>query len=209
MGILFLDALGAIFPEYLNRQVTLFIPIPLLFIIHILNANKKDKLFLLSLVFHFLGLYYFNNAFKEYNALGIIFHTIAFFIYAFILFKHYQGTHIRRFLKFALIMVTLVGIPTVIYSAGMRKMLVLHETIVYVVSVTVFAFSASLLYVNDKTKANRFLLLATVSILISSYSQGYNLFMKKSDFLEFFAVIFFNLTHYFMCWYLIVKSRKK
>lgn len=208
IGILILDALGAIFPEYLDRHVTLFIPIPLIFVIHILNARKKDKLFLLSLVFHFLGIYYFNNPYEAYNALGIVFHTIAFFIYAFILFKHYQITSLKRVLKFAFAIVILVSIPTVIYSDGMSKMLVLQETIVYVFSVTLFIFSASVLYMNSKTKTNRFLLLATISILMSSYFQGYNLFMKKNDFLEFFAVIFFNLTHYFMCWYLIAKSRR-
>ena len=209
IGILFLDALGAVFPKYLDRQVTLFIPLPLIFIIHIVNANKKSKLFLLSLVFNFLGIYYFNNPYEAYNSLGIIYHTIAFFIYFFILFKHYQTVNVKRILKFSLLIIILVVIPAIIYSEGMRKMLLLHETIWYVFSVTIFMFSASLLYMSNKTKTNRFLLFSTVSILFSSYLQGYHLFMKKNDFLEFFSVIFFNLTHYFMCWYLIEKSRKK
>ena len=59
-------------------------------------------------------------------------------------------------------------------------MLLLHETIWYVFSVTIFMFSASLLYMSNKTKTNRFLLFSTVSILFSSYLQGYHLFMKKN-----------------------------
>ncbi|AUP79838.1 hypothetical protein C1H87_14450 [Flavivirga eckloniae] len=209
IGIIFLDALGSVFPNYLNRQVTLFMPLPLVFIIHVLNAKKKSKLFLLSLVFHFLGLYYFNNPYKAYNGWGIVFHGIAFFLYFLILYRHFQIVSTKRVLKFSFLIMILVGIPTAIYFEGMKKAFLLQETMLYVCCVTLFIFSASILYMENKTKTNRFLLFAAVSILISAYLQGYHLFMGKSDFLVFSSIIFFNLTHYFMCWYLIEKSKQK
>ncbi|WP_303318912.1 hypothetical protein Q4Q34_05525 [Flavivirga abyssicola] len=208
IGIIFLDALGAILPKYLDRQITLFIPLPLICIIHIINANKINKWFLLSLVFNVVGLYHFNHPYKAYNALGIILHAIAFLIYFLILFKHYQVVNIKRVLKFSFLIVILAAVPTLIYSEGMNEMRLFYETLLYAFFVTIFVFSASLLYSNNKTKANRFLLFSTISILISSYLQGYNLFMEKTSLLEFLAIILFNLTHYFMCWYLIEKSRK-
>ena len=206
-GILFLDALGAILPSYLDRRITLFIPIPLIFIVYALNANKKNKLFLLSLVFNFLGICTFNNPYQEYNSIGVIFHAIAFFIYSIILFKQYQIISIKNFLKFSIIILLFIVIPSIIYSKGIIKMQVSYEIMLYLFSISTFILGTFMLYVNNKTNTNRFLVFAIVSIFLSSYSQGYNLFIEDSNFMEFLAVIFFNLTHYFMCWYLIRVSR--
>ncbi len=207
IGILFLDALGAVFPDYLDRRITLFFPIPLIFIVYILNANRKNKLFLLSVVFNFLGVCTFNNPYQEYNTIGIIFHAIAFFIYSTILFKKYKTISAKNFLRFSIIVVLFIVIPSIIYSKGIIKMNISYQIMLYLFSISTFIFGTFMLYLNNKTNTNRFLVFAIVSILFSSYSQGYNLFIEDSHFMEFLAVIFFNLTHYFMCWYLIRESR--
>ena len=82
-----------------------------------------------------------------------------------------------------------------------------YEMMLYLFSISTFILGTFMLYINSKTKTNRFLVFVIVSIFISSYSQGYNLFIEDSGFMEFLAVIFFNLTHFFMCWYLIRVSR--
>ena len=207
LGILFLDGLGAVFPSHLDRRITLFIPIPLIFIVYVLNANKKNKLFLLSIVFNFLGIYTFNNPYQEYNSIGIIFHAIAFFIYGIILFKQYQIISINSLLKFSIIILLFIVIPSIIFSKGIIKMQASYEMMLYLFSISTFILGTFMLYINSKTKTNRFLVFVIVSIFISSYSQGYNLFIEDCGFMEFLAVIFFNLTHFFMCWYLIRVSR--
>lgn len=209
LGIIFLDALGAFFPEYLNRQITLFLPLPLILIIYIINTDEISILFLLSLVFNILGIYNFNHPFETYNAIGIVFHTLAFLLYFVILFNRIRLISIRSVLKFSILIVLLVSVPCILYSEGMSKMLIFNETMFYVFSVTIFMFSAVLLYINRKTRINLILFSSAITILCSSYFQGYNLFMKGLDVLEFLAIILFNLTHYLMCWYLIKSKNYK
>ncbi len=207
LGILFLDALGAVFPNILNRQVTLFIPIPLISINYLINVKRINWLFLLSLGFNFLGLFNFNNAYQTFNSVGIIYHTIAFIIYLFIIVKDYNGVSVKRVLKLSILIILLVVVPVFILSKGIKQMFIFNETIIYVFFVTVYMISALLLFLNSKTKTYRFLLFSAVFILCSSYFQGYNLFMTDSSISEFFAVITFNLTHFFMCLFLIEKAK--
>ncbi len=209
LGIILLDALGAIFPKYLNRQITLFLAIPLIFVIHILKTRKISKLFLLSLILNFLGIYNFNHPYEKYNALGLIYHALGFFIYFIILFRRFKIVSIKRILKYAALIILFVIVPTVIYSEGMSKRFIFSETMFYVFCLTLFVFSAIFLYVNNKTKANLYLFLSAISVTYSAYVQGYNLFVESLDILEFLAIILFDLTHFFMCWYVIIQSRKK
>jgi hypothetical protein len=205
-GIVFLDALGAILPKYLDRKVTMFAAFPLILCIYLLNASKKNILFIISLFFNFLGIYNFNNPYERYNSAGLIYHTIAFFIYCIILFRDIQIINWKTVLKLAIPIVLFVLISVSIYSDGMRTMLVFKETILYVSSATIFMLGTFLLSLNKKTTVNYTLILSGISILLSSVFQGYNLFLEKNKFLGFFAIIFFNLTHYLVCLYLIKKS---
>lgn len=208
-GIVFLDGLGAVYTEHLNRQVTIYIPIPLIFIIYIINIKKKEILFLTSLVFHFLGIYYFNAPYEKFSSLGILFHSIAFLMYFIILFKHYEIINIKKVLINSGIVMVLAFIPTIIYAKGMRERMMFNDLMLYITIVILFISSALLLYITHKTKANRYLLFSAICLLLSSYSQGYNLFMEKTNVLVAFAVIFFNLTHFSICWFLVEKQRQK
>lgn len=205
-GIVFLDALGAILPKYLDRKVTMFAAFPLILYIYILNASKKNILFIISLIFNFLGIYNFNNPYERYHSTGLIYHTIAFFIYCIIFFKDIQIVNWKTVLKLTIPIVLFVLISVSIYSDGMHAMLVFKETILYVSSATIFMIGTFLLPLNKKNKVNYILMFSGISILLSSVFQGYNLFLEKNKFLGFFAVIFFNLTHYLVCLYLIKKS---
>lgn len=208
IGIIFLDALGAILPVYLDRKVTMFAAFPLIFLIYLLNAKKASRLFIISLCFNFLGICNFNNPYEKYNSTGLIYYAIALLIYCVILFRSLQGVSMKMVLKLSIPMMLIVVIPAIIYSDGMSSMLILKETLLYVIFATIFVFSAFLKYIIEKTKVNYILLLSAISIVVSAYFQGYNLFMKGSDILRFSAVIFFNLTHYFMCLYLLKKADK-
>jgi hypothetical protein len=205
-GIVFLDALGAILPKYLDRKVTMFAAFPLILYIYLLNASKKNILFIISLIFNFLGIYNFNNPYERYNSAGLVYHTIAFFLYCIIFFKDIQIVNWKTVLKLAIPIVLIVLISVSIYSDGMRTMLVFKETIMYVSSATIFMLGTFLLSLNKKNEVNYILMFSGISILLSSVFQGYNLFLEKDKFLGFFAVIFFNLTHYLACLYLIKKS---
>lgn len=184
----------------------MFAAFPLILFIYLLNASKKNILFIISLFFNFLGIYNFNNPYERYHSTGLIYHTVAFFIYCIILFKYFQIVNLKKVLKLAIPIMLLVLIPVSIYSDGMHTMLVFKEAILYVSSATIFMFGAFLLFLNKKNKVNYILMLSGISVLLSSCFQGYNLFIEKNKFLGFFAVIFFNLTHYLMCLYLVKRS---
>ncbi len=184
----------------------MFAAFPLILYIYILNASKKNILFIISLFFNFLGIYNFNNPYERYNSAGLIYHTIAFSIYCIIFFKDIQIVNWKTVLKLAIPIVLFVLISVSIYSDGMHTMLVFKETILYVSSATIFMIGTFLLSLNKNNNVSYILMFSGISILLSSVFQGYNLFLEKNKFLGFFAVIFFNLTHYLVCLYLIKKS---
>lgn len=208
-GFVFLDALGAVFPNHLNRKITMFVAFPLILFIYVLNTNKKNVLYIISLFFNFLGIYHFNNPYGKYDSTGLIYHAIAFFIYCVILFRHFKTFNMKTVLKLAIPLILFVCMLVYVYSDGMVVMLVFKEMVLYVFSATVFVFIAFLLFLNKKNKVNYVLMLSGISILLSSCFQGYNLFLDKNNLFNFFAVIFFNLTHYLMCLYLIKRSSGK
>lgn len=210
-GIVFLDALGAIFPEYLNRKVTMFVPFPILFVLYLLNAEKANKLFLLALGLNFFGVCNFNNPYGQYNSVGLVYHGIAYIMYSVILLRGLKAVGRLKMLILAAVLLLLVVIPVrFLYYEGIKDTFVFWETLIYIVSGSLYMLLAILTYLVYKTQIARFLLFSAMSILLSAYFQGYNLFIDKNDLLNFFAVIGFNLAHYFLCCYLVLsKSRKK
>lgn len=208
-GIVLLDGLGSILPQYFNRQVTIFIPLPVVLLLYFINVSNKNKLFIVSLIFHFLGICYFNAPYEEFNSMGIIFHTIGFFIYYIILFKYYGIINTKKLLAIYIIVLILIIVPSLFFSKGMQERMLFSSLLFYIVSVILFIVSSLVLYFNKKSKINRFLLFSVISIFLSSYSQGYNLFMENTNYLVTVAIVFFNFTHYFMCWFLVGKPKEK
>jgi hypothetical protein len=205
--LVFLDALGAVFPEFLDRRITIFIPLPLILLIYFLNAEKKSILFILAIVINFLGQYKFNNAYQVFDSLGLVMLGLGFFIYFIILFKEYGILNIKTVMKYGAIIFTFIGVPLIFYIDGIEKKMVYNEIIIYIFMMVLFVFSTLVLYLKKRTKLNNLLLFATISVQINCYSDGYNLFVESSNLLVFFSAASFNLTHYFMCWYMI-KSYK-
>lgn len=209
LGIIFIDALGAVLPTYFNRKVTMFASFPLIFIIYMLNTNKRSLLFILTIIFNFLGICNFNNPYQEYNSKGLIYHVIAFLVYSVLLFKRFKQVDVKLALKLVAVLMVLVGIPFMIFFEGMNQMFILQETALYVLSATIFVFSAFLLGLTNKTKLNKFLIVSATFVFLSSCFQGANLFLNRYALFNFFAIIFFNLAHYAMCCYMIKFSYRK
>lgn len=206
-GIVFLDALGAVFPEYLNRKITMFVPFPLILVIYLINTKKSgNKLFLLALGLNFFGIFYFNNPYERYSSIGLVCHAIAYFIYSLIIYRNTKLIMPKKILWILLVLGLLVVVPVKIYSEGMHEMLVFNSALLYVFFGTIYIFMALLVCITKRSKANCFLLFSATSILLSSYFQGYNLFIDSNDLLLLVAVICFNLTHYLMCCYLMQYS---
>ncbi|XCF06789.1 lysoplasmalogenase family protein [Tamlana crocina] len=207
-GIVFLDALGAVFPEYLNRKITLFIPFPLILVIYLASTRKVNKWFVLALVLNFFGICYFNNPYQRYDSTGLVFHAMAYLVYCFILFRPSKTIGVKKILFVLASLALLVLVPLAFYYDGIKQTVVFNATILYVCLTALYILSAVLVYISRKTETHRFLLFSAISILLSSYFQGYNLFMEKNDLLNFFAVICFNLAHYLMCCYLVQRSEE-
>jgi len=206
-GIVGLDALGAVFPEYLNRKITMFVPFPLLFVLYLLNAEKLNKLFLAALVFNLMGVYNFNNPYGLYNPTGLIYHTVAYLLYSIVLLQKIKTVRLNKVLKLATVLILFVAIPLKLwYYEGIKDVFFFNETLLYIISGTLYVFLAILTYMTHKTVTGRFLLFSAISILLGSYFQGYNLFINKNDLLNFFAVVSFNLTHYLLCCYLVTSE---
>jgi len=208
LGILSVDALGAVFLDYLDRKITLFIPLPLLLICYILNTNKyRNKLFIVALCLLFLGLMYFNNPFQKISSWGLIFTGLAFLVYFLIFYNQLNIVSIKKVFLFGLLILFIVGIPLFIYSDGINKRQMLGAAAFYVFSVTLFLFCALVVFFKTKNN-NKWILAAVLSVILNTYFQGYNMFNSRIVGLEFLAVIFFNLTHYFIACYLIENKNK-
>lgn len=209
-GILFLDAFGAIFPEFFNRRITLFLPLPIILIHYLINAKNKNKLFLITVGLNLLGLVNFNTVYEAYDSLGVMFHTFAYFGYFIIVFKyHYEIIDLRNIFRYSLLIMTLVSVFVVLYSEGIKRMLIFYDTLLYIASVTLFMIFAVVLRVVRKTTASKFLMFSVISIFLSSCFQGYNLFVKPFGIALFFAIIGLNLTHFFMVKFLLEQEREK
>lgn len=208
-GITILEGLGTIFNKFLDREITVFIPLLLILIIYLVNTEKMDLIFLISLVLNFIGMCYFNSAFNYFNPIGLIIYAMAYISYTVILFKNYELINAKKLLKISIIIITLITVPVVIYTRGINKMDIFNESMLYILSASIFITSAIVFFLNNKTKVNYLLFYSGISILLNSYFQGYNLFMEASTLFQCLAVILFNLTHYFMCMFLIEKSKEK
>lgn len=145
-GILFLDALGIVFPKYFNRHVTIFVPLPLILIIYLISARKKSILFVASIICNVLGIYYFNGADGKSKGIGIIFHAVAFCIYFVILFRHYIIFSIHQILKVSILVAGIAAVPLIAFSEGLKEMFLFNEINVYAISTSLYMISALLLF---------------------------------------------------------------
>ena len=200
VGILCIYGLGVFYPSYFNRKAILYIIFPYILCVYLRHAEQRRVFFILAMCLSAVGEYLFNTVSEIHNALGMVFHGLAFFSYAFVLFTALKIIKPAAVLKFAIPTIFLIWLPTWLFSAGFKTKDMFYEAVFYVVMVTLFLFSSIYTYLTAKSKTNSYLFFAALILLIGSYFEAYNMFIHKNKLSIIVGDLLFYITHYLVCW---------
>lgn len=206
--IVLANGFGDIISNYIDRSITTYIAVPVILIYYYINSKHSDYVYMLSFVFTFLGMTYFNISTNTLQPIGIVFYGIALLIY---IYKLIENTEV-----FSLKMVLYFALPFSIVAITIMYLLLkdLDENMFLTVAfysmlVSVFFYISVFNYRVKQNAKTLKLLISGILLTISAICSGYNYFIDyKLPFrvLEVFTLTFF---HFFMCLYMVDVSKLK
>ncbi len=204
LGFLCIDGLGVVYPEFFNRNAILYVLFPYILVVYFSHVKQCNILYVIALCFCAISEYFIDIILQAYgNSIGLLFRGVTFGIYAYLLFNALKVIKPLTVIWFTLPMFVFIWLPTWWYAPGFEKMNAFYEAICYIVTVTLFIFATVTSYKTKKTKANLYLLVAAIVLLIASYFEAYNTFICEGRLVMMVGSILFYLTHYLVCWYFI------
>ncbi len=201
-GFVFIDTLGIILPNTIDRQITTYFPIPILLLVFVLFTKLSRPLHVIALIFTFLGVCFFSTNLDKQQRIGLLFYSCGIIIYIYNILRVQNVFNLNSVIKYALVFILVLLIPTLFYLNHIDKNL--FYPIVFYINGVGFLFYVSILsYVNSKTKFNRALLTSGILLALSTIFAGHNLFMGKSSLTGMLNIVTFLLAHFYMSRYAI------
>ncbi|MEM6719053.1 MAG: lysoplasmalogenase family protein [Bacteroidota bacterium] len=201
--IFFFDALGVFVPEIISRQYTTFFPLPILLLLYLYSIKKVNWLFVISLFCTFFGVIFFNI--ESFFKLGIVFYAAGVLFYVMISLKQASVISTKSVIIATLPFLVLYLAPLLLFSDAVRGD-IFNYIILYSFFVGFFFLISSLIYVNQQTRSNLWLLFSGSLFLFSTVIHGYNMFFGEILILQFGVVVTFLLMHYAMYRYTIAQE---
>ncbi|WP_298425583.1 hypothetical protein [uncultured Kordia sp.] len=192
---LFLDALGVMFPEWIDRKFTTFFPIPILGLLYICTVKKVNLLYIISLIATFLGIVFFNI--QSYFKIALVFYGIGVCMYVVISLKTAEVISIKSICIATIPFLIVYLVPLILYSDAVQSD-IFNYIIFYVFFVGLFFFISILVFINKKDETNLWLLCSGVLFLISTIIHGYNLFFEYITSIRVGVVFTFLIMHFAM-----------
>lgn len=193
--VLFLDAFGVIFPEWVDRKYTTFLPLPILALLYVFSVKKINWLYITALLFTFLGIIFFNI--QSYFKLALIFYGLGVCFYVIISLKTAAIISIKSICIATIPFLIVYLVPLIFYSDAVQGD-IFNYIMFYVFFVGLFFFISTLVYINDRNKTNLWLFSSGVLFLISTIIHGYNLFFEYLTIVRVGVVFTFLIMHFAM-----------
>ncbi|WP_430413223.1 hypothetical protein [Kordia sp.] len=192
---IFLDVLGVLFPEWINRKYITFLPFPILILLYIHSVKNINWLYFFGLIATFLGIILFNT--KAYFKLALIFYGLGVCMYVIVSLKTAKVIPIKSIAIAAVPFLIIYLVPLIFYSDAVQ-MDIFNYIIFYVFFVGLFFFVSTLVYINDQNTLNLWLLCSGILFLISTIIHGYNMFFEYLVSIRVGVVLTFLLMHFAM-----------
>jgi len=205
-SFVFIDTLGVILPNIIDRQIITYFPIPILVLAFVLFTKFSRPLHIIALIFTFLGVCFFSTNLDKQQRIGLLFYTCGIIIYIYNILKVQNVFNLNSVIKYALIFILVLVIPTLFYLNHIDKSL-FYPIVFYINSVGFLFYVSILSYVNSKTRYNKALLISGILLALSTIFAGHNLFMGKSSFTSMLNIATFLLAHFYMSRYAILELK--
>ncbi|WP_046757171.1 lysoplasmalogenase family protein [Kordia jejudonensis] len=193
--VLALDAIGVVFPEWIDRKYTTFLPIPLLLILYVYTVKKMNWLYVTSLIFTMIAIIFFNM--PSYFKLALVFYGIGLCFYVIIVLKKAVVIPVKTIVIATIPFLIVYLVPLFFYSDAVQTE-IFNYIMFYVFFVGLFFFISTLVYINKPSKTNLWLLCSGILFLISTIIHGYNLFFEYVTTIRVGVVITFLIMHFAM-----------
>lgn len=201
-SLVFIDTLGIVLPNIIDRQIITYFPIPILLLIFILFTKFSRPLHITALIFTFLGVCYFSTNLDKHQRIGLLFYACGIIIYIYNILRVQNVFNLNSVIKYALVFILVLLTPTLFYLNYIDKDL-FYPIIFYINGVGFLFYVSILSYVNSKTKFNKALLTSGILLALSTIFAGYNLFIAKSPITSMLNILTFLLAHFYMSRYAV------
>lgn len=204
--VIVIDVFGHLFPVYFSRDVTAFLPIPILIINYFDKVTRPNIFYILSFVFTYLGITLYNLIGEVNFLLALISYSLGILIYVSVLMKRisFQTRYIFQFI----VLVFLVNVYPIYKLFGNIKIDRLLVMFLYVTSILALFYCAVIL--NKNTKGTKLALYSSICFIMSTCCTATLIFFnKKLVIIKVLAAVLFWLSHAIMSFFVISISKTK
>jgi len=199
-----LHVLGLVFENELLRLITKPFIILLLIVLYLASINERSKLYILALVFSFLGDVLLMWSGEIFFILGLISFLLAHLTFIKIITSKIKKTTIKSLLKSI--------IPFGVFLVLLQSVLFPHldemkiPVIIYGTVISIFGITASIRCLEQRNKQTLLLLIGAIVFAISDSVLAINKFYYSAHFLEITVMITYILAQYLIFRSMIFKK---
>ncbi len=201
--LLVLDALGVVYPEIIDRKYVTFLPFPVLILLYMYSVKKINWIYIIALLATFLGIIFFNIA--SYFKIALICYGVGVGLYVVTTFKKAVVIPIRSIFIATIPFLIVYLVPLIFYYDAVT-IEIFNYILFYVFFVGLFFFISTLMYINQKSNANLWLMSSGIVFLISTIIHGYYRFIEPLLIIRVGIVVTFLFMHYAMYRYIIAEQ---
>ena len=196
-----LNAFGIIYPEIIDKNYVTFLPFPTLILLYLSSVKKVNVLYIISLISTFLGIVFFHA--ESYFKPSLIFYGIGVCLYVIISLK--TAVISIKSIFTATIPCLIVYLVPLFYYSDAVPVKIFNYIMFYVFFIGLFFFISTLMYINQRSTKNLWLLSSGIVFVISTILNGYILFDTYLVIIRVAIVFTFLFMHYAMYRYVTAK----
>lgn len=200
-----LETLSEAFPKFIPVNIFTFLVPPALLIHYYVSTQKENYLYVLALLFVFLGIIFYNISIGKQDVIGVVFYVISVIIYIGVVLKLGIDFSTKSIFKIAVPFIIFFIIPTFFLLQEVNDS-TFYVSVLYAFAIGVFLCFGVLDVLDSKQPFSIYLLLSGVFITIATMLSGYVTFVNNLFFLQVLEVPIYSLSHFFMCLYVIDRT---
>lgn len=198
---------GSIQNFQLLKQIGLYTATPFLFMHYLVNTQKVELIYILMLLFTFLG----DNSFHLHSngiareALTIVAFIFVSSFFTMLILERKQFTGMRKIILTSL----LIGIFFLIINYTLFKdtKQVLYAVAVYFVSLSILCATSISFYIKTKTKESLFFLIGSIGLFFASIAKSYE-YLEKTPLSIMLNILFYIISNLYFVKAVLIKHKR-
>jgi len=201
-----LDIIGIVF----NIPSLLFVFKPLillsLLVLYVVSVSKRNKVYILALVFSFFGDVFLLFSGELYFITGLISFLIAHILFIRIVLKRIQKTVISKLIVSIIpFLVLLILLISILYKS-LNELLI--PVIIYGITITIFGVVSLLDYLNTKSTKSLLMLIGAIIFIISDSILAINKFHTSTEIFSVMVMVSYVIAQYFIYRSMVLESNE-